>query len=207
MSFTSEDASKDVPLLWTIRKAEQGGGLALQIQDPMMSKGVNKRIIFTPTDSTWTMLISFNKIKQGTRIHAAAMFRDTVKQTKVTIRETKEEKKIEGYKCKKLTIDSEKYKEDVWYTEQINFDLCGVYRLLSHCGMMSDVVRAGDWFMTRSLQFMIMEATSFNKSTRQEYTMKITGVTKSIDYSFFDIDNFKIAEIPEGQNCGVELKE
>jgi hypothetical protein len=207
MTFTSTQKDKDFPLLWTVEKPEQGSNLALQIQDPMMNKGVSKRVVFNPKDSIWTMLISFNKIKQGTRIHAAAMYRDTVKQRRVTIRTMKEFKYIEGYKCQKITIDSDKYLDEVWITEKIDFDLCSVYRLISHCGMMSDVVRKGDWFMTRSIRNMILEAKSSNKSSHETYTMHITGINKSIDFSYFDMQDFKIADIPEGQSCGVELKD
>lgn len=207
MSFNSAEPDKDSPLLWNIRLDSTGGEMALQVQDNMLKKGVNKRVLFKPADSTWTMLINFNKVKQGTRIYAAAMFRDTSKHRPVTVRKLKDEKIISGYLCKKLTVESEKYFAEVWYTNEIKFDMCGIYRLLSHCGMMSEVVRKGDWFMNRKLKTMVLEATSTNKKTGLFYTMIISGINSLIDQSFFDLNGFKISEIPEGENCGPIVKD
>ena len=76
--------------------------MVLQVQDNMLKKGVNKRVLFKPADSTWTMTISFNNVKQGTRIHGAAMFRDTAKHKPVKFTNTSEKKILEGYICNKI---------------------------------------------------------------------------------------------------------
>lgn len=207
MTFYSPESDKDIPFLWSIQQNSRPNKMALEIQDDMLKKGVRKRVLFIPGDSTWTMLINFNKVKQGTRIQAAAMFRDTVKHRPITIRKNKEEKIIENYLCRKMTVESDKYFAEVWYTEKIKFDMCGVYRLLSHCGMMSEFVRKGDWFMNRKLKWMVMEVKSTNKATKQSYTMNISGINNIVDTTFFDINGYKIANIPEGQNCGVEVME
>src|ERR1043165_7698571 len=78
MSFQSAESDKEFPLFWNIRNDSTGEKMALQVKDEMVKKGVVKRVVFIPVDSTWTMLISFNKVKQGTRVHGAAMFRDTM---------------------------------------------------------------------------------------------------------------------------------
>ncbi len=207
MSFDSAEPDKDPPLLWNIKADSTGNEMALQVQDHMLQRGVNKRVVFRPADSTWTMLISFNNIKQGTRIHGAAMYRDTIRHRAFTMKSTNEKKVIEGFNCKKIIVESENYSAEIWVTNSINFDLCKVYRLLSHCGMMSDVVRKGDWFMNRKLKSMVMEVVSTNKNSGQNYKMKISGINKSIKPDFFETNGFKISNIPEGQNCGVEMKE
>jgi hypothetical protein len=207
MSFKSTESDKDFPLYWHIKNDATGGKMALQVQDEMLVKGVNKRVVFIPGDSTWTMMISFNKIKQGTRIHGAAMYRDTMKHRSFTIRQTNEKKQIEGYKCLKLIVESEKYIADVWITDSINFDLCKIYRLASHCGMIGDFVRKGDWFMNKTLKSMVLEVHSKEKSTGKFYDMQITRLNNSFAEEMFTTAEFKIADIPEGQNCGIEVKE
>jgi hypothetical protein len=207
MSFSAPGNAKNDPFLWTVEQRSGYKKMALEIQDEMLLKGVRKRVVFDPADSTWTMLISFNKVKQGTRIHAAAMFRDTATHKPVQITKTKETKLIGKYLCKKMIVESEKYIAEVWYSDKIKFNLCGVYRLLSHCGMMSDVVRSGDWFTNRNLKTMVMEVTSTNKSTNLSYKMNISQVNHHVDSSFFDTKGFRIANIPEGQNCGIQMQE
>src|SRR5688500_12103193 len=76
MTLDSGENITDPPFLWNV---SYDGEMAHQVQDKMLKKGVNKRVIFKPADSTWTMLLSFNKVKQGTRINSAAMYRDTMK--------------------------------------------------------------------------------------------------------------------------------
>ncbi len=151
MSFTSLEKDKDFPLLWYIEKKSTGGKMALEIQDEMILKGVSKRVLFDPVDSLWTMLIEFNDNRQGTRIHAASMFRDTAIAKIIKITRTKEKRNIEGYKCNKIILESNRYISELWVTEQIRFNLGYIYKLLSHCGMMSDMVRKGDWFTEKKI--------------------------------------------------------
>jgi hypothetical protein len=207
MSFQSAESDKEFPLLWNIKNDSTGEKMALQVKDEMVKKGVVKRVVFIPVDSTWTMLISFNKIKQGTRVHGAAMYRDTMKHRDFSVLSTRETKIIDGYHCKKIIVESEKFTADVWVTKEINFDLCKIYRITSHCGMMNDIVRKGDWFNNRKLKSMVLEVVSTEKKTGQSYSIKISQISPAIDPSQFDTENFKIADIPEGENCGVELKE
>ena len=207
MSFETADPEKDPPMLWNIKSDSSGSEMVLQVQDNMLKKGVNKRVLFKPADSTWTMTISFNNVKQGTRIHGAAMYRDTTKHKPVKLTNTSEKKKLEGYTCNKIIVESENYIAELWVTNEIKFDLCKIYRLLSHCGMMSDFVRKGDWFINQKLKTMVLEASSTKKSTSQTYSMRITGISNKIDLSHFDIAGFKIADIPEGQSCGPMIKE
>ena len=207
MSFKVAESTRDEPLLWIIEPVADGGKMALEIQDEMKNKGVSKRVLFNPADSTWTMMIEFNKIKQGSRIHAAMMYHDTVKRNELKRKITKERRNIGGYRCKKIIIESEKFIADVWVTDQVKFDLCNVYRLLSHCGMMSEFVRKGDWYFSKNLNEMIMEVTSIKKSTGELYTMSILMMKPGdTNESFFTTDGFKIADIPEGLNCGVVME-
>ena len=133
------------------------------------------------------------------------MYRDTTSHRKTTYRFASGKKNILGYKCKKLIIESDSSTAEVWVTDQIKFDLCKVYRLLSHCGLMSEVVRKGDWFYNKKIKAMVMEVTSKNKSNGETYTMTISNIKPGIiDSSHFTTNGFRISEIPEGQNCGVE---
>ena len=208
MSFNISDSAIETPLLWNIEPVSEGGKMAMEIQDEMIKKGVSKRVLFNPADSTWTMMIAFNKIKQGSRIHAAAMYRDTTKRSVLLKKSSTETRKIEGYHCKKIILESEKYSADVWITDEIKFDLTNIYRLLCHCGMMSEVIRKGDWYFSKDIKNMIMEITSRNKITGENYTMKITSVKPGeINKIFFTTEGFKIADIPEGLNCGVVMEE
>jgi hypothetical protein len=203
MSFISQESDKEFPLLWNVESLSSGGKIVMEIQDEMKKKGVSKRVLFNNNDSTWTMLMSFNKVKQGTRIKANAMYRDTMKHRKISTKMTKEKKIIQGYNCNKMIVESEKYFADVWTTNEIKFDLCRVYRLLSHCGMMNKSISNGDWFMVKSLKNIVMEVTSKNKSTGMTYTMMVTELKPNVtDTSQFASKGFLISDIPEGQSCG-----
>lgn len=138
--------------------------------------GVSKRVLFNPSDSTWTMLIEFNKVKQGSRIHASAMYRDSVKHTPVTIKTTKEKRIIDSYHCNKIIFESKDHIAEGWVTKEINFDLCNIYRLLSHCGMMNEYIHKGDWYFSDKVKNMILELTSRNKITGEIHTLKISNV-------------------------------
>ena len=94
---TSMDTEKDFPMIWNIERELDGGRMVLEIQDEMQKMGVSKRVLFNPKDSTWTMMMQYNKVKQGTRIHAAKMFNDSIKPKSFEINNTKEKRIISGY--------------------------------------------------------------------------------------------------------------
>ncbi len=207
MSFDVAEREKNVPLLWYVEDGKANNQMTFELQDEMIKKGVSKRVLFNPSDSTWTMLIEFNKIKQGSRIHAAAMYRDSIKHTSLIVKSTKEKRIIEGYQCSKIIFESDSSIAEGWVTKDINFDLCNIYRLLSHCGMMNEYIQKGEWYFSDKVKTMILELTSRNKSTGESYTLKITNVTPgNINKKFFNLDGFKISDIPEGLNCGVSIE-
>ena len=161
MSFkSSSDKGEDPPMLWNIKPALRGGEMAMELQDEMLKKGVSKRVLFNPKDSTWTMLMSFNNVKQGSRMHRAEMFRKKSVDRKIKTSVTAEQRTIDGYKCKKWIAESKNHKAEIWITETLRFDVCNLYKLLNHCSMMSDSVRKGDWFNVLYFRGMIMEVTS-----------------------------------------------
>ena len=205
MSFSSStEKIMDSPMLWNIESINNGGRMALQIQDELLDKGVSKRVIFNPADSTWTMLLSLNSIKQGSRVKRGEMYRQSKSGNKILIKADHAKRIIAGYKCKKYTFESSKYKAEVWVTNEIKFDLGHIYKLLAHCGMVSDIMRKGDWFLSGFSNGMILEVTSHKIETDESYTMHISDIHKSdVNEKMFDITGFKISEIPEGQNCGV----
>ena len=209
MSFkTSMSPNRDFPLLWNIEKEMEGGQMVLEIQDDMLKKGVSKRVLFNPNDSTWIMMMQYNQVKQGTKIHAAKMFNDTIKPELFKIKKTKEKRNVSGHVCKKIILTSDKYISEVWTTEELKLNLSYIYKLLSHCGLMSEFVRNGDWYKFNKINGMILEVTSKNKSTDESYTMSISEIkTGVINNTFFSINGFLISDIPEGQNCGVKVTE
>lgn len=200
--------SDDPPMLWNIERASSGEKMAMELQDEMRKKGVSKRVVFNPGDSTWTMLMSFNNVKQGSRIHRSEMYRQLPEEKKIKTTLTKEKRKIEGYDCKRLVVESKNYKADLWFTEELKFNVCRIYKLLSHCAMMNDVFRRGDWFYSQIAKGMIVEVTSLKKSTGEYYTLNITEIKPGvIDPLLFTTKDFRISDIPEGQNCALPAEE
>ena len=209
MSFkSSSNENTEAPMLWNIESVAAGGKMGLEIQDEMLIKGVSKRVIFNPADSTWTMLLSLNSVKQGTMVRRAAMYREeeTKKITKVL--NTEEKRIINGYKCRKTIVESKAYIAELWITDKVKFDLCRIYKLLAHCGMVSEFMRKGDWFYWHNDKGMILEVLSRNKESGENYSMTISDIKKDVvNEKAFDMIGFKISEIPEGQNCGVKMED
>lgn len=205
MSFPSglgSSNSKDAPMLWNIDSSK----MIMEVQDEMKKKGVSKRVLFNIKDSTWTMIMQFNKVNQATRMRASAMFHDSIIKPKIKL--TSEWKKISGYNCRKTIFESKDYNAEVWVCNELKFNLCKIYKMLSHCGMMNEFTRKGDWFYWKNPKGMIMEVTSTKKSTGESYTMAISEVAPGeINYALFDLKGFKISEIPEGQSCGPTVNE
>jgi hypothetical protein len=201
---TSDPSDKEWPLNWYIQSKSEGRKMAMLISDDQAQKGVIKRVIFNPSDSTWFMLMGINKIKQGTKIHRAAMFRDSTEKAIYKLVNSNETKVIEGYKCRKFTLKTKKNESEIWITNQLNCNIGFLYKLLRHCGMIESSARKGDWHRAKLMKGMILEVRSLNLSNGEFYTMKISnlqaGITKP---ELLDIDGYRISVIPEGQNCGV----
>ena len=182
--------------------------MGLEIQDEMLSKGVSKRVIFNPADSTWTMLLSLNSIKQGTMVRRAAMFRKEESNKISSVIKTRERQIINGFHCRKTIVESKNYVAELWITDKLKFDLCRIYKLLAHCGMVSDFMRKGDWFYWQYEKGMVMKVVSTRKDSGESYSMTISDIKKNeVNEAAFNMTGFKISEIPEGQNCGVKIEE
>ena len=204
MSFASPGVENPQDsLLWNINSLSAGGVMAMEMQDSMRRKGVSKRVLFNPKDSTWTMLLSFNNVKQGSRVHRADMFRDRADSINFKVIYTKQKKAVEGFICKKIIIESSRYISELWITKNLSFDLTFIYKLLNHCGMMGEIVRKGDWYKWNDFKGMILEVKSTKKSNGETYTLRISQIKRGvIDPALFTTTGFRISEIPEGQNCG-----
>jgi hypothetical protein len=71
--------------------------------------------------------------------------------------------------------------------------------------MSSEYVRAGDWYFSTKVKGMILKLTSLNKKTNETYTLLVSEIKPGdLKPKFFDTTEFRISEIPEGQNCGVQ---
>ena len=105
-------------------------------------------------------------------------------------------------------MESDEYLSEAWLTNQYRFNVCYIYKLLSHCGLMSGYVKNGDWYYWKNTNGMILEVTTTKKKTGESYTMSISnlnvGDTKQTQFS---TKGFKIADIPEGQSCGPRMDE
>ncbi|CAN5367225.1 hypothetical protein BH11BAC2_BH11BAC2_26620 [soil metagenome] len=209
MSFTnSVNSVEDFPLEWQIESKADGGKMMLEIKDEANKKGVKKRVMFNPLDSTWTMLMEIGTVRQGSKVHRAMMFRDSVLSEKVNITATKEYKTINNYSCRKYIRESKRYHSEIWVSSKFDFDICKIYYLLSHCGMMSDFMRKGDWFYWKNSRGMIMEITSKDKQKEESYSIQISQIElNKVNPQLFVTKGYKISEIPEGQNCGVAVEE
>lgn len=207
MTFEDSGLVDEPPLTWNIMLPANGGKLVFRVEDEMRKKGVLKRVLFDPADSTWTMTIGYNQIKQGTRIHSGKMFVDTTKHPDFRIKKTNNEKLIEGFRCRKIILESNTYKADAWVTKEFNFDLCTMYRLLCHCGMMNEQLRKSDWYLFKNIEGMIIEINSIDKQSGKKQSLKISNINRrQVDATMFDLEGYKIADIPEGQNCGPVIK-
>jgi len=203
--LTSDKTDKEIPLSWYLQSKKEGGKMAMQIMDDQLAKGVNKRVIFNPSDSTWLMLMGVNKIKQGTKIHRAAMFRDSTESPIYSAKKVKETKIINGYQCYKFTLKTKKNISEIWVTNQIQCNIGFIYKLLRHCGMIETSARKGDWYRSKYIKGMILEIHSQNLVTKEDYTMKITDLQLAVTKKeLLDTDGYRISVIPEGQNCGVQ---
>jgi hypothetical protein len=208
MTFSSEKDYSDYPMRWYAHNSSSEKKIAMEVQDEMIVKGVSRRILFDNADSTWTMLIAFNSIKQATRIRVASVFSDTMFQKKIKIIKTKESKILSGYKCRKIITESAGYTTEIWMTEDIKFDMLTIYKLLSHCGMLSDNVKKGDWYKAIGLHGMAIQVMSINKISGDAYTMRISEIkTNDIRPEFMSLTGFRISDIPEGQSCGIAVEE
>jgi len=201
--FPSSQGKSEPPFLWNI----DGSKMAMEIQDEMKNKGVSKRVLFDPADSSWVMSISYNKVKQATRIHAAAMFRDSITHELPVVKKTRLTKMISGYPCRLYKMESSLYSAECWFTGAIEFDIGNICKLLQHCGMMSAMVGKGDWFYREQKKGMILEVKSTSKKSGESYTMLISSLEQNaVNPALFSLDGFKISEIPEGQNCAPILE-
>ncbi|MEO8086726.1 MAG: hypothetical protein ABI763_07900 [Bacteroidota bacterium] len=201
MSFSEGNASQKKA--WPFHCTTDVTKTGIEIKDDMNAKGVNKRIIYNLLDSSWLMLLSYNNVKQATRIHANAMFSDKMVVPKVSMRLTHETKLIDGYRCDKYIIESEKDSAVVWVAAEFNFDLCKLYKMLAHCGMMSSYVDDGTWYFAKQIRGMVLEVTSYSKSNGTSYSMLISGIQQNeIIIPYFDLAGYKITDIAPGENCG-----
>lgn len=193
---------------WSIESKKEGGRLSMQIMDDQIKKGVIKRVLFNPSDSTWLMLMGINKIKQGTKVHRAAMFRDSSEQSILKLIKSNQTKIISGYKCTKYKLKTEKYNSELWITNQYNCNIGIIYKLLRHCGMIESSSRKGNWYTAKYIKGMILEIRSVNNITNEAYSIILSNIHYGeINKTLFDYEGYRISIIPEGQNCGVQKEE
>ena len=190
----------------TVENSLLGEKIAMEIHDDIEKKGVFKRIIFDFNDSNWTLLMSIKDIKQGTRIGATAMFKDSCKLKKIQIKKSIQNEIVAGMNCRRITINLDQYIADLWITDQFNFDVSRMFELLLHSGLMNPILKKGKWFEYHTKKGMIVKVNLRNKNTDENYSISLDQIEKNkINARVFNIEGYKIADIEEGKNCGAKI--
>ena len=205
MNFnTSTNIKSDLgALIWSIDKPGKGNRVAMEIEDEMKKKGVNKRVLFDFNDSSWTMVMAIKNIRQGTKIMSRKMYRDSCSIKKINKKEVKEPEIISGLKCKKIIITNAGFESEVWITDQYNYDLSKMYELMLHCGLMDPMLKKGKWYEYHiRKKGMIIKVRTQNKETGENYSLQIDHIRPgNISPIAFDLKDYKISIIEEGKNC------
>jgi hypothetical protein len=197
-------SNTEYPLLCHVKNETSGNKLAIEILDDLRSKGVKKSILFDPADSTWTMLISINNLKMGTSVKRGAIFRDRKKEPSIKIKRLNINKKINGYTCREIVLESNAFMTSIWITNQFSFETETLFSLLAHCGVLENLKSECDWQTWSPGKGMILRVDSKNKKTNELISLNISEIkTHKVDDFVFSKEGYKISIIPEGQNCGV----
>ena len=71
--------------------------------------------------------------------------------------------------------------------------------------MIESSARKGDWYKAKISRGMILEINSVSLTTKETFSMKISDLQYgNPDKTMFDLTDYKISVIPEGQNCGTK---
>lgn len=204
MSFSFSTKENMPPLLWNV----DGDKIAIEIQDTMKRKGVTRRIVFNALDSTWTMCMEFNNVKQGTRMRTQKMAGKEVAIKPSHLKTINSKIKSGMYAAEKKVCQTKTSTDTLDVTQQFNFDVPKHYQLLCHCGLINISLRKGSWYHIKKNKGMIVTAKSFDKLNNNSYTVSITNIKPGdINPDLFNLKGFKISDIPEGQSCGPMVKE
>ncbi len=198
------DTTNLCKLNWTIDKIGNNNRQVMEMDDDMKRRGVNKRVLFDFIDSSWTMVMAIKNIKQGTKIKATKMYKDSCDSKKINLKQIKGQEIISGLKCRKLLITNSDYESEVWITDQYNYDASKLYELMLHCGLMNPILKKGKWYEYHlRKKGMIIKVKTKNKIIDEYYIMQLDQIKQGkINYSDFDISGYKISVIEEGKNCG-----
>ena len=210
MKFSTTYANTEdlYSLTWTIDRSFNSERMAMEIEDEMKKRGVNKKVIYNFSDSSWTMAMSIKDIKQGTKMGAKMMYKDSCKSKEIKIKRFKNNEIISGKEFKKIIIQKDEYDTELWITNQYNYDISKMYELLLHNGLMNPILKKGKWYEYHIKKGMIVKVKTINKTTGENYSFTIENIKQgAINQSIFDLRGYKISVIEEGQNCGVVIIE
>lgn len=204
MSFAFSTKENMPPLLWNV----DGNKIAIEIQDTMKRKGVTRRILFNALDSTWTMCMEFNDVKQGTRMRTKNMVGKEVSFKPSQLKKLNTTSSSGSYVADKMVFETKAAIDTLAITQQVNFDLPKHYALLSHCGLINISLRKGNWYNIKKSKGMVTYVKSVDGKSNNSYTVSITNIKPgNINPALFSTKGFKISDIPEGQSCGPMTKE
>ena len=173
------------------------GNLSCMEIPSMAASGMVKSII---NNEAQTMIICNDRggRRIGMKVNMKDAERFAPQEAKpATFTETAETKVIDGYKCKKIIMESEDAKNDLWMTTDLEMSMKNLLTSVS-------ANRSPGSIMLRNLQRgygdqkgVALEVYSVNKKTKEEFTMTIHNIKKvKVDDKIFNTDDFQLMEQP-----------
>ncbi len=171
---------------------------------PEMDGGQSTLMIFDSETKTMTTLLDRDGEKSGmTMKMPKVMLNDDSKNDddldfKVT--PTNESKKILGYECKKILIESKDYTGHAWITDEVDLKLEKAFNFVDAQKKSKNTVHTfGD------IKGFPLETLTKNKKKDESYEMKVTDLKLgSVDESVFNTAGYNITDMSNFMNMGGE---
>ncbi|MEO8149920.1 MAG: DUF4412 domain-containing protein [Bacteroidia bacterium] len=193
-TITIESAKLTEPM--DINMTVKGNLSCMQIPS-MESSGMVKNIINSETQSM-IMCNDRGGRKIGMKMNMKDAERFAPQEAKpFTVTETTETKVIDGYKCKKIIMENDESKNELWITNELPISMKDLLNSIS-------ANRSPGSIMLRNLKRgygdqngVALQTFSTNKSSKEEFTMTIHNITKTkVDDKVFNTDDFQLMDMP-----------
>lgn len=176
----------------------------IEIIDDQHGKGILKRVMINYVDSNWTTTIGFNDIKQGTRVHDRLMFRDSCKSVLMKFKKEEKQEVVNNLACQRYSYRNDSLEIFVWLSKAFNYDVTVPITMLMHSGIISREFKNKLWQHLHFKVGMIVKVNVRDRKNKTEQTIEIKEIKPGqIDQKMLSLTGYRIADIPEGQNCGV----
>ncbi len=172
----------------------KGNQILVMPNGPEKDKGAKTKFLLNTTDNTTMILMDNNGNKHAMKraTNEQGMRTNPHDDTKVT--ETKENKVIDGYKCRKVVIESGTSKTEAWFTNEVEL-LCTDLSL----ALTAARGPGADWagLGTKQIQGCPILLTTTDKKTKAEHTLHIVNIKKGpVDEKLFSTVGYTISEMP-----------